>query len=391
MKPKLQVALDVLTIEKALKIAKQIEKYADILELGTPLLKEQSADKAIHEFKKSFPKKIILADMKTMDVGKIEAEIAFNAGADMMTVCGAASNETIKDAIKVARRKKKKVVVDLIGIRNKLSRAKEIEKLKPDYICVHTGIDENKPPFADLQAIRGEIRTPISIAGGLTAKNMPYISNFNPAIVIVGRDITQSKNPRDIAKKIKLSLKEKPKGKKIDIKEIEKKIENEIKRALKNVSTKQTENLISKILESERIFVTGQGRSGLMARAFGMRLMHLGFTTYIIGEAITPALEKGDLMIAITGTGGTEITLSRIKEARKKKAVIAVLTTDRKSRAARNSSLIIEIPAKIDSLSEPLGSLFEQTVLIYLDSIIVKIMGLLGKKSRELKKRHANV
>ena len=115
-KPKLQIALDVLSLGKALKIARQVAKYTDIIELGTPLLKEQSAEIAIREFKAAFPKKVILADMKTMDAGKVEAEIAFGAGADIMTVCAAASNETIKDAIKVARKRKKKIVVDLLGI-----------------------------------------------------------------------------------------------------------------------------------------------------------------------------------------------------------------------------------------------------------------------------------
>jgi len=205
-KPKLQVALDVLTIEEALRIAKQVAEYADIIELGTPLLQEESTKEVLNLMRTSFPKKILLADLKAMDVGKIEASMAFEAGADIMTVCAGASDSTIKAALEYAKKHHKKIMVDLIDVKDKVSRAKEVEKLKPHYICVHTGIDEQHlgvKPFEDLVKISKIIETQIAVAGGINLNNMNNILKYKPSIIIVGSGITSTKNPALTAKKLK--------------------------------------------------------------------------------------------------------------------------------------------------------------------------------------------
>ena len=106
---KLQIALDVIDDKKALAITKKINKYIDIIEIGTPLIKEEELD-LIKKFKKF--RKPIVADLKTMDTGSFEAGMAFKAGATITTVCASADDSTIKGAVKTARKYKKKVLVD---------------------------------------------------------------------------------------------------------------------------------------------------------------------------------------------------------------------------------------------------------------------------------------
>ena len=190
---KLQLALDLLDIDKALEIAQQVEEYIDIIELGTPLLKEESTEEAVKTMNSAFPKKIILADLKTMDTGKLESSLAFKAGADITTVCAGAKDSTIKAAIKQAKKSKKKVMVDLIGAENILKRAKEVAKLKPDYLCVHTGIDEQhlgKKPLKDFKEISSVVKTKLAIAGGINLRSIRKVIKLKPSIIIVGEAIT---------------------------------------------------------------------------------------------------------------------------------------------------------------------------------------------------------
>lgn len=207
---KLQIALDT-DKKKALKLCEKTKEYIDIIELGTPLIKIAGLN-SIKEFKK-FRKKIF-ADLKTMDTGFLEAELAFKAGADITSVCGNASNEAIKGAIKAAKKYKKEVLVDLISINSGFEkRVKEIIELKPNYICVHTGIDEQnkgEKPFENLKKISKLIKNSkikIAVAGGLNQNNLNKIIPYSPEIVIVGGAITKSKNPEIKTKKLKQILK----------------------------------------------------------------------------------------------------------------------------------------------------------------------------------------
>jgi len=202
---KLQIALDLTNKKDALTICKKINKNIDIIELGTPLIKQQGL-KIIKSFKKF--KKPLVADLKTMDVGFLEAELAFKAGADITTVCGCSDNETIKGAIKAAKKHKKKIYVDLISVKDTKKRAKEVLKLGANYVCIHTAIDaqkKGKSPLNDLKKI-SKITKKIAIAGGINKKNINKITKYKPEIIIVGSAITKSKNPQKITKTIKEKL-----------------------------------------------------------------------------------------------------------------------------------------------------------------------------------------
>ncbi len=204
----LQVALDFLSIDKALKAAAVTHVYVDIIEAGTPLIKSEGI-RAVNTLRKNFQEKQIFADLKIMDAGVLETRMAFEAGADMISVCAQASIETITEAIEETRRWDKKVVIDLIGSRDWLQRSKELKHLSPDYFCIHTGLDEQikgKKPFEGLEGFVREIHLPYSIAGGIKPEDIPSIMPFEPSIIIVGGYITKAESPEEAAKTIKEAI-----------------------------------------------------------------------------------------------------------------------------------------------------------------------------------------
>jgi len=201
----LQVALDFLSLSKALKVASAVRGYVDFIEAGTPLIKSEGI-KVVSALRKNFQEKQIFADLKIMDAGVLESKMAFDAGADMISVCAQASTETIREAIEETRRQKKKVTVDLIGSRDWLLRAKELEHLSPDYFCIHTGLDEQikgKKSFKGLETFVREMHLPYCVAGGIRPEDTPFIMPFKPSIIIVGGYITKAENPEEAAKTIK--------------------------------------------------------------------------------------------------------------------------------------------------------------------------------------------
>ncbi len=199
---KIQIALDLLDKKKALEICKKTSKYVDIIELGTPFIKKFGIGIA-KEFKKFH--KPLVADLKIMDAGALEAEMAFDAGASIITVCADTNDETIIATVKDTRKRKKKVMADLIGVDDLKKRIKEVLKFKVDYICLHTGIDIQKKVsvLTDLKKIALLIpKKKLVVAGGINEHNIKDIVKFNPAIIIVGGAITKAKNPEKIAKEI---------------------------------------------------------------------------------------------------------------------------------------------------------------------------------------------
>ena len=140
-KPLLQVALDSINLDEVFQTAELIQDYVDILEIGTILLKKEGIH-IIEKMKEIFPQKLIFVDTKTVDLGRIEAQVMFEAGADMMSVCSLASDATISLVIHEARTRQKKVLIDLIGLGDSYRQVKRLTYLQPDYLTVHTGIDE---------------------------------------------------------------------------------------------------------------------------------------------------------------------------------------------------------------------------------------------------------
>jgi len=177
--------------------------------------------------------------------------------------------------------------------------------------------------------------------------------------------------------------------------------------ASKKLNEKQVNNFIKTLLSTRRVFVVGAGRSGLVVKAFAMRLMHLDFDVYVVGETITPALRVGDLLVAVSGSGETDMIVQAAKIAKKVGAKIIAITSYGKSSLAKLSDLVVILPGRkkvartpafmrrelageYASLT-PLGTLFEVTALVFLDGVIASLMVKLGRKEEELKARHATI
>ncbi len=209
MKVVLQVALDFINLNRALKCAEEAVKGGvDWLEAGTPLIKSEGLN-AVRELRKRFPKKTIVADMKIMDAGRTEVEIAAKSGADIVCVLGAASDATIKECIEAAHNYGAKIQVDLIAIKDVKKRAKEVEKLGADYIGIHCAIDDQmkgSTPFKELKEISKDIKTPIAVAGGVNSETAPDIVKSGASIVIVGGAINKAKDAKKAVQDIKESI-----------------------------------------------------------------------------------------------------------------------------------------------------------------------------------------
>ena len=144
-----------------------------------------------------------------------------------------------------------------------------------------------------------------------------------------------------------------------------------------------------------RIFVAGAGRSGLCMRALGIRLMHLGKTVYVVGETITPRCSAANLLIIGSGSGRTAGLLAIAEKARNQGAQILLFTTDATSPLAQLADHRIVIPApslrEAEGSLQPMGSLFEQSLLILCDSLILKLMQQSGVDAAQMLQRHANL
>ncbi|MCS7110720.1 MAG: 6-phospho-3-hexuloisomerase [Ignisphaera sp.] len=188
-------------------------------------------------------------------------------------------------------------------------------------------------------------------------------------------------------------------------------ISNFISSSLSIFKTSQIVSLI-KILEDayandRKILVMGAGRSGLVGRAFAMRLKHLGFDVYVLGDTIVSPIRRGDVVVAISGSGRTALIVTAAEAAKTAGAVIVAITTYIDSPLAKIADIVVEVPgrAKVSRIEDyfarqvlgvheplaPLGTLFEDCTMIFLDSIIAELMHKLGKTEEDLRQGHANI
>lgn len=205
---KLQVAMDVLTVEAALELAGKVAEYVDIIELGTPLVKNAGLS-AVTAVKTAHPDKIVFADMKTMDAGELEAGIAFAAGADLVSVLGSADDSTIIGAVKAAKAHNKGIVVDLIGVADKVARAKEARALGAKFIEFHAGLDEQAKPGYSLNVLLNageEARVPFSVAGGVNLSTIEAVQRAGADVAVVGGSIYSADDPAVAAKELKAAI-----------------------------------------------------------------------------------------------------------------------------------------------------------------------------------------
>ena len=209
--PLLQAALDYISLPPALAMALQIAPEVDILELGTPLCKAAGLE-AIRSIREVLPDKIILADLKTPDVGGLEAKMAFDAGADMMTVIGGAALATVAQALEVARQENKEMLMELTGVRDIIARAKEWREIGVERMVYHRGWDEEAAAREwtdeDKKVVRQliDMGFHITVTGGITVELLPFFQDLPVSIIIAGRAIHQAKEPRASAHQFRSTI-----------------------------------------------------------------------------------------------------------------------------------------------------------------------------------------
>lgn len=196
---RLQVALDFSMLSRALKAAGEaVAGGADLLEVGTPLLKSEGLD-AVRALKAEFPGLPVVADTKTMDAGRAEMEMAAKAGAAMATVLGVASDSTIRECVEVARNYGIAVVVDLVGHPDPVARARQAQDLGANAVGVHCPIDQQMlglDPFDTLRAVRAAVDIEVTVAGGINSETAATAAQAGADVVIVGGAITKAPDAR---------------------------------------------------------------------------------------------------------------------------------------------------------------------------------------------------
>ncbi|MEH7311165.1 MULTISPECIES: 3-hexulose-6-phosphate synthase [Priestia] len=207
----LQLALDLVNISEAKEVVQEVQEYIDIVEIGTPVVINEGL-KAVKEIKEAFPSLKVLADLKIMDAGAYEVMKASEAGASIITILGATGDSTIKGAVEEAKKQGTQILVDMINVKNLEQRAKEVDALGVDYICVHTGYDlqaEGETPFEQLQTIKRVVKNAkTAVAGGIKLNTLPEVVQSQPDLVIVGGGITSEKDKRNVAEEMKKVVKQ---------------------------------------------------------------------------------------------------------------------------------------------------------------------------------------
>lgn len=201
----LQLAVDFTSLEEAMAAIRDLEPYLDILEIGTPLILSEGV-RAVVEIKAAFPGVRLLADLKIMDAGGLEARIGLDAGADIVTVLGAAADQTIRAAATEAHRVGKAVMVDMIGVGAIEERTGEVDAIGVDYLCVHTAFDQQHTggnPLEELRRIKSlSLRSRIAVAGGIRLETIEEIVASSPDLVIVGSGVLGQHDRVKVAKEI---------------------------------------------------------------------------------------------------------------------------------------------------------------------------------------------
>jgi 6-phospho-3-hexuloisomerase len=175
------------------------------------------------------------------------------------------------------------------------------------------------------------------------------------------------------------------------------------------ISDDEISRFIDLLLEAERIYVMGAGRSGLVAKAFAMRLMHLGLSSFVVGETITPSFTPRDVMVVLSGSGKTKTVADIAETAKEIGGRVGLITSNADSRIGRIANCIVILESLRDEIPDdstefdirqmtgehksfaPLGTIFETTSMIFVDAIISRLMELRKIDENQLKSRHTNM
>jgi len=205
----LQVALDFLNLSQALRVAREaVAGGVDWLEAGTPLIKSEGLD-AVRALRQEFPNVPIVADLKTMDAGRIEIEAASKAGATVATILGLAPDSCIQESIQAADRFGCQVAVDLLGCPDPAARAAQVAQWGATSVGIHCGIDEQMQghdPFALLRRVVEAVPIPVSVAGGIHPGTVVQAIEAGASIVVVGGAIAKSADARQATATLKQAM-----------------------------------------------------------------------------------------------------------------------------------------------------------------------------------------
>lgn len=210
---RLQLAIDTLGLAEAEALVARVRELVDVIEVGTPLVLREGVG-AVRRLHAAFPELALLADLKIADGGHLEAALGLDAGARIVTVLAAAADATIREVVRAARERGGEVMVDLMGVADLARRAREVDALGADYVCLHTAVDV-QAGHADLagatldglRRVKAALRTArTAVAGGITLESCPGVAALAPDIVVVGSAITRAADPRAAAAAMRASL-----------------------------------------------------------------------------------------------------------------------------------------------------------------------------------------
>lgn len=195
--PEVQVALDFANFAQALRVAREAwDGGVRRLEAGTPLIKSEGLD-VVRKLRAEFPEATIVADMKVMDAGRAEVEMAAKAGANVVAVLGAASDATIAECVEAGKRYDAQIMVDLIEVKDPAARAKRAEELGAALVGVHCPIDvqmQGGDPMCALREVAAAVSIPIAVAGGLNSETAPQVIAAGASIAIIGGAIIKAQD-----------------------------------------------------------------------------------------------------------------------------------------------------------------------------------------------------
>jgi 3-hexulose-6-phosphate synthase len=202
----LQLALDIISIDGAKEMLRDLADVIDIVEIGTPFIVQDGVG-AVRAIRAEFPGLRILADLKIMDGGEYETRLAIGAGADIVTVLALSDDATIRAALAEARRSGAQILADMIGVTDIEGRSRELEALGVDYVCVHTATDvqaTGRNPLGELKRVKKVLsKTRTAVAGGIKLATIAAIAREGPDIVIVGGGLTGQGERRKTALEMK--------------------------------------------------------------------------------------------------------------------------------------------------------------------------------------------
>jgi 3-hexulose-6-phosphate synthase len=195
---KIQIAFDMVDLDKALSIAQTIQEEVDIFEVGT-LLIYKYGEVAVKKFKDEFPHHIIFADTKIADRSKDATGLFIQAGADWITVLAGAGRNVIHSACNTAQEHGKKIILDLIDASSLGQSALEAKSLGVTALIFHKPADEDAQlTFLDRwDMVKGNTTLPVFISGPITRENIHEILTINPDGIVFGKTITDADNPAE--------------------------------------------------------------------------------------------------------------------------------------------------------------------------------------------------